>query len=332
MTNPTRFFAIPVGASLAILALVFLFGGTGAFITVALLSILEVTLSFDNAVVNAKVLKEMTLKWRARFLTWGMLIAVVGVRLILPVLIVSGTVLLSPLTVTKLALFNPSRYATLLLGVHFAISAFGACFLLLVALHYFLDDGKEVHWIRIIEHRLARLGNSGSLEIVITLAALFLASFFVPVELRAGAVLAGLVGVILFVAMRFLMSSLSINPDSHAAGRQFGLFVYLNILDAAFSLDGVVGAFALSTSIPLIVLGLGIGAYFVRSITLYLVHHRTLESLRYLEHGAHWAIFGLAASMFANLIIAIPGFITGSIGLVFVMAAYFSSVRFLKKA
>ncbi|MEK9177041.1 MAG: DUF475 domain-containing protein, partial [Patescibacteria group bacterium] len=101
---------------------------------------------------------------------------------------------------------------------------------------------------------------------------------------------------------------------------------------SAFSLDGVVGAFALTSAIPVIAVGLGIGAYFVRSLTIYMVRERTLETLRYLEHGAHWAIFGLAGSMFANLIVEVPELVTGGIGFVFLVAAYYSSLRFRNPA
>ena len=108
------------------------------------------------------------------------------------------------------------------------------------------------------------------------------------------------------------------------------LFVYLNILDAAFSLDSVVGAFALSTQIAVITVGLGIGAYFVRSLTIYMVHHKTLHSLVYIENGAHWAILGLAGAMFAGLFFDVPEPITGFIGLLFVGFAYWSSVRIVQ--
>ena len=135
-----------------------------------------------------------------------------------------------------------------------------------------------------------------------------------------------MIGIVLFIAMEGIthMFSSTVKKDTVAVAG-LSLFIYLNVLDSAFSLDSVVGAFALTGLIPVIVVGLGIGAYFVRSITLFLVEKDTLGSLRYLEHGAHWAIFGLAASMFVSLLIKVPEVVTGSIGLVFVLAAYYSS-------
>ncbi|HUQ30397.1 MAG TPA: DUF475 domain-containing protein, partial [Candidatus Paceibacterota bacterium] len=80
-------------------------------------------------------------------------------------------------------------------------------------------------------------------------------------------------------------------------------------------------------SLIIIAVGLGIGAYFVRALTVYFVERNTLTTLQYLEHGAHWAIFGLAASMYASLFLEVPELITGTIGLAFVTAAYYSSLR-----
>jgi hypothetical protein len=101
----------------------------------------------------------------------------------------------------------------------------------------------------------------------------------------------------------------------------------LNLLDAAFSLDSVIGAFALTTNVIIITVGLGIGAYFVRSLTVFLVHQGTLDSLIYIEHGAHWAILGLALAMLAGLFMHVPEPITAFVGFVFLSLAYMSSRR-----
>ena len=109
------------------------------------------------------------------------------------------------------------------------------------------------------------------------------------------------------------------------------LFVYLNVLDAAFSLDGVVGAFAITSSLPIIIAGLGIGAIFVRAFTVALVRAKTLDTLIYLEHGAHWAIFGLALAMLTTIFVHVPEAVTGLIGLVFIVLAYISSRREMRR-
>lgn len=326
-----KFFSVPIAVSVVILGAIWYFLGFAAFVTGVLLMILEVTLSFDNAVVNARVLARMDEKWRNRFLTWGILIAVFGTRLVLPILIVSASILMSPWAVLQLAAFNPDQYAYLLKGARYSIYAFGAAFLLMVSLKYFLNDAKDVHWLQVVERHLAKWGRIEAIEIGLALSLIATISFFVPAAAQATVLISGLFGVILFILMQGITSAFSVEVESSTVVKSgLALFLYLEVLDAAFSLDSVIGAFALTTSLPIIIAGLGIGAWFVRSITIYLVRRKTLDTLAYLEHGAHWAIFGLALSMFVGLIYHVPELITGTVGLAFILAAYWSSVRFRK--
>ncbi len=327
MSSTLLFFAPSLGISAVALGAVFFLGGIEALFIALLLSILEVTLSFDNAVVNARVLTRMTAVWQRRFLTWGILIAVFGTRILFPILIVSATVLTSPFIIAQLAFFEPLTYAHLLEDARYAIDSFGAAFLLMVALKYFMDASKERHWLRVIERTLSRWGRIESVELAIALTALVAISFAVPEEAMATVLVGGVIGVVLFLLSQGVASVFSLST-SQTASTGLALFVYLEILDSAFSLDSVIGAFALSSSIPVIAAGLGIGAFFVRSLTIFFVRHRTLESLVYLEHGAHWAILGLATSMLASLLFEIPELITGGIGLAFLVAAYYSSIIF----
>lgn len=301
------------------------FGGLSALLLVAILSILEVTLSFDNAVVNAKVLERMPPLWQQRFLTWGILLAVFGTRFLLPIIIVSVAIWTSPILITKLAFTNPAEYGHLLETVHGSITAFGGIFLLMVSLKYFFDKAKNIHWIERVERRLAAWGHIEAIEIALALALLIGISFITAYD-QVDVLLAGIIGLLLFITMEGIAGSLSLEPTGVAAGGAT-LFIYLNVLDSAFSLDGVVGAFALSTNLLIIVTGLGIGAYFVRSLTVYFVHQKTLTELVYLEHGAHWAILGLAIAMLANLVVHVPEVVTGLVGLCFVALAYLSSQK-----
>lgn len=324
-----RIFIAPVVVSLLALGAVYAWGGVAAFFLAALLSILEITLSFDNAVVNAKVLAQMSEKWQRRFLTWGILIAVFGTRLVLPVIIVGLAAWISPWAAAQLAFFDPVGYAHVLEGASHAISAFGGIFLLMVSLRYFFDTGKHVHWIAWIERHLVRWGRVEAIELAIALATLLALSYLA--DNQAQVLAAGSIGLLTFVVMQGVTSTLDIKAGQAAGAGGAVLFVYLNILDSAFSLDGVVGAFALTTAIPIIFVGLGIGAYFVRSITVYLVQRKTLDALVYLEHGAHWAILGLGLSMLVGIVWHVPEAVTGLIGLVFVTLAYFSSRRALRR-
>jgi len=103
-------------------------------------------------------------------------------------------------------------------------------------------------------------------------------------------------------------------------------FLYLEVLDASFSFDGVIGAFAISRNVLVIAAGLGIGALFVRSLTIHLVRQGTLAQYRFLEHGAHWAIGALAICLLVELDHPLPEAVTGLLGLGFILAAYASSV------
>ncbi len=319
-------FFLPVVISILACGVVWHYSGFNAFLLVVILSILEVTLSFDNAVVNAKVLERMSPKWQKRFLTWGIAIAVFGTRFVLPILIVSVATWASPWFITQLAFTDAAAYGHLLEGVHGSITAFGGVFLMMVSLKYFFNKAKDIHWIESIERHLVKWGRIEAIEIALALTLITTLSFMTHFD-QASVLVAGVVGLVLFVIMEGIAGSLSLESSTGVAKSGLALFIYLNVLDSAFSLDGVVGAFALTTNLLIIVVGLGIGAYFVRSLTVYFVRQKTLTELVYLEHGAHWAILGLAVAMLANLVVHVPEVVTGLIGLIFVAFSYRSSLR-----
>lgn len=323
-----KLFLVPTVISLVALGAVFWWGGVGALLLATALAVLEITLSFDNAVVNAKVLSEMSEVWQKRFLTWGILLSVFGTRLVLPVLIVSVVAFVSPVTITVLALQNPEEYTRLLTTAEAAIKSFGGAFLLMVSLKYFFNVAKDVHWFAPLERHLVKWGRVEAVEIALALLVLLVVSFFSH-DPAATVLRAGMIGIILFTVTEGVAHGLGVEAKG-AVRTGTMLFVYLNLLDSAFSLDGVIGAFALTTSLPIIVVGLGIGAYFVRALTIHLVRAKTLEALRYLEHGAHWAIFGLALSMFVGLVVKVPEIVIATIGLGFIALAYISSRRALR--
>lgn len=327
LRDVTIYFARPLLISAGVL--VFMLAGFGphAFLTTGLLALLETSLSFDNAIVNARVLENMPLLWRKRFLTWGIAFAVVGTRLILPILVVSIVAGISPILVAHTALWDAVGYAKLLATTHHTINAFGTAFLAMVALNYFFDEEKQVHWIDRLERQIAHWGNIARIEILLVLILLVIAAL-----LSGGngttIMVAGVVGIILHIVMDTLVKGMS-HSAAHLTKSGIVGFVYLNVLDSAFSLDGVIGAFALTTDVIVIAIGLGIGAYFVRTMTVYIVENRTLSTLRYLEHGAHWAILGLALCMATSLIVPVPEYVTACVGFAFIAASYRSSRRFV---
>ena len=324
-----RFFAFPLILWIVSLVALFAWGGWAALGIAIVLTILEVTLSFDNAVVNARVLERMNETWQRRFMTWGILIAVFGTRFVLPILIVAIATTTGPYEVAKLALGEPEAYGELLHGVHELIASFGGMFLLMVALKYFFDSAKETHWIAVIERTLARFGKIEAIEIGIALTTLAVVAWLAKGHAE-GILFSGIIGILLFVAMQGVSKSFERAAKGVVAATgagSFALFMYLEVLDSAFSLDGVIGAFAITTDLPIIAAGLGIGALFVRSLTIYMVRERTLDTLIYLEHGAHWAILGLAGAMLSSIFLPVPETVTGFIGIAFVIAAYWSSLR-----
>ena len=315
-------------------------GVASALFIVAVLGVLEVSLSFDNAVVNATVLAEMDAVWRRRFLTWGIAIAVFGMRIVFPVVIVAVVGDLGPVEAVQLALTDPGKYAEILTSAHVSVSAFGGAFLALVGLKHFVDTDKEVHWIGIVERPLARLGRVEAVQIGLVLALLYGVSTRLQGGEQIEFLVAGIFGLLTYIAVDGLGAVLGDGAGVSAHGDGAGAaatgavarsglaaFLYLEVLDASFSFDGVIGAFALTTNLVIIAIGLGIGAMFVRSLTILLVDKGTLTEYRYLEHGAFYAILALGVIMFLQAFVHIPEVITGLLGAGFIALSLVSSVK-----
>ncbi|MEZ5779915.1 MAG: DUF475 domain-containing protein [Paracoccaceae bacterium] len=296
----------------------------------AVLAVLEISLSFDNAIVNANKLKDMTPVWQRRFLTWGILIAVFGMRVLFPLLIVVIAARIGPWQAVHLAATRPDEYAQIIGGAHLSIAAYGGTFLMMVALNYFIDEGKEVDWIRTLECQLRRCASVRGLEIALVLLVVLLFSAVMPTDDRARFLFAAIGGLLTFLAVEVLGHVLDHRREAVDAAARGGLgaFLYLEVLDASFSFDGVIGAFALTHNLFLIAIGLGIGAMYVRSMTIMLVERQTLSQFRYLEHGAFYSILVLSVIMFAQTLIHVPELVTGALGSAFIGIALVSSILY----
>lgn len=315
-------------------------GGTGlACVFIAsVLAILEISLSFDNAVVNAMKLEGMSEKWRQRFITWGILIAVFGMRFVFPLAVVAIFAKLNILTVLNMALSDVSQYAHYLELTHAPIVAFGGAFLLMLFMDYFTNKEKDVHWISIIENKFQLLHKIKGICTITTLIVLGGLMFKLSPEIRQSVLISGISGILIYLGIDGLAEWLEKRQEERAkncvdAVKCSGLvgFLYLELIDASFSLDGVLGAFALSKDIIIITIGLFIGAMFVRSLTIMLVEKKSLNEFRYLEHGAHWAIGVLAILMFISTFYEVPEVITGLLGFVIIAAAFISSIVYNKR-
>lgn len=325
-------------------------GGVGtmmsALFVTLILAVMEVSLSFDNAVVNASVLKTWDKFWKMIFLTVGMLIAVFGMRLVFPIVIVAVTADMGMMDVINMALNNPKEYSAKLIEHHAEIAAFGGMFLLLVFLNFIFDE-KEVMWFEWLERKLARFGKVDAMSVFVALALLMMVLFWVDPARKAAVLTAGVFGILIYLATNVLSSILEGADDDDestpdviegkevagaiAKGGIAG-FLYLEVLDASFSFDGVIGAFAITNDVIIIMLGLAIGAMFVRSMTIFLVEKGTLDEFVYLEHGAHYAIGALAVIMLlATVHIEVPEIVTGLIGIAFIVWAVINSISYRKR-
>ncbi|MBX9835216.1 MAG: DUF475 domain-containing protein [Burkholderiaceae bacterium] len=298
---------------------------------VTVLAVLEVSLSFDNAVVNASVLKDMSEFWRQAFLTIGILVAVFGMRLVFPIVIVSFSGGIGAVETMQMALNKPDQYSQVLTDAYPVISAFGGMFLLLVFLNFLFDINKETHWLGAFEERLTKLAKFSEISVFIALCAIFSTRWWVPEAEQSRVFVAGVMGVLLYLAVDAVGALFENEEEGDAAVKTiqrsgFASFLYLEVLDASFSFDGVIGAFAITKDVVIIMLGLAIGAMFVRSMTVYLVHRGTLSEYIYLEHGAHYAIGALAAIMLLGTRVHVPEVVTGLIGVAFIGAAVWSSL------
>ncbi|MCW7983794.1 DUF475 domain-containing protein [Streptomyces sp. WAC01526] len=344
--------------ALGLVAAVF-YGGWTGFGIVAILSILEISVSFDNAVVNAGILKKMNAFWQKTFLTIGVLIAVFGMRLVFPVVIVAISAQIGPIEAVQLALDDKDKYQQLVTDAHPSIAAFGGTFLLMIFLDFIFED-RDIKWLGWLERPLAKLGKVDMLSVCIALIVLLVSAMTfatnahqhggIHVDKTETVLIAGIAGLITYLIVGGLSgffenrleeeeereheaeeeakkSGKNVPAVVMAGKAAFFLFLYLEVLDASFSFDGVIGAFAITNDIVLMVLGLGIGAMYVRSLTVYLVRQGTLDDYVYLEHGAHYAIGALAVILLVTIQYEIHEVITGLVGIVLIAWSFFSSVR-----
>ncbi len=307
--------------------------GWEGLLTALILGILETSLSFDNAVVNARILQKMNHFWRQMFLTLGIVIAVFGMRIVFPILIVWAVSSQGFWEVFSMTWTMPEKFQQILLDQHILIDGFGGTFLSLVFFKFFLNEQKKIHWLGGLEKFLSRLGRLPAFEIALTVLAILGLSSALPVSAQTPFIQSSLWGLVVFLLVEGLGKVLHSETGltrTMAAG--IAAFLYLETLDASFSFDGVIGAFAITDNLFLIALGLGIGAFFVRSLTIKMVDTGSLEELVYLEHGAFWAIGALAVILYLGAEgVNVPEILSGSVGMIFIALSFISSLAHKRK-
>lgn len=338
-----RFFYFSFFITFVGLVLAFWLGGFAAAYICALLAVLEISLSFDNAVVNAKTLEEMDEKWRRRFIVWGIPVAVFGMRFAFPIIIVAMVAKLGIVETLMLAINDVDTYHKHLSANKGEIYIFGGAFLLMVALEFFFA-GRNVRWIRAIEANRVMLALAKAKNASVFIAVL-VGMIMLYLTKNSDYAMAYFAAILVHMALGLVNEFLgddekaditnfnNHNPNlqnqnfkSAATRSGFAGFLYLETLDASFSFDGVIGAFAMSENIFIIMIGLGIGAFFVRSLTLYMVHHGTLNEFKFLEHGANYAILALSVIMFINIFYEVSELITGTLSFGIILVAFLHSL------
>ena len=274
-----RTFGWSFGVTVIGLAAALWYGGPAGLAVAAILIVLEVSLSFDNAVVNARVLVRMSEWWQTIFLTVGILIAVFGMRLVFPLVVVGITADLSPARAWGLAMERgdpdvPGTYGFILNEAHPSIAAFGGMFLLMIFLEWLVED-REHFWLGMVERPLNRFGALNGVTVIAALSLLLVVGLAFEEHTEA-VLLAGIVGLLTYLVVKGFGELFNKGAEAglaeleghtrpgeavRATGRAaFFLFLYLEVLDASFSFDGVIGAFAITTDPVIIALGLGVGS------------------------------------------------------------------------
>jgi len=330
--TPLRIFAFSIASTIAILFGVLFGVGPGALLLTVILAVVELTFSFDNAIINAKVLAKLSKPWQTAFLSVGIIVAIFGMRIVFPVVIVMITAHLSWGTVVDLALHHSHEYAEHLDKAHASIAAFGGAFLLMLGLTFFMSDEKDIHWIRFIEKPISKFSHWLAAPAVVVVV--LLAITWLPANVHEhDTIVSGLLGAGTYILIQTLSHLFTrFQGDRALQAGQTGLtalssLIYLEVLDASFSFDGVIGAFAITSNVILIAAGLGIGALWVRSLTVYMVRKGVLGQYRFIEHGAHYTVLVLAALMLVSVLVEISDYIPGLLGIGIIGASIAASLR-----
>ena len=268
---------------------------------VAGLVVFEVVNSVDNAIVNASILKTMNLIWRRRFLITGILTSVFIVRFLLPFIIVWLSVPTITVTDLFLAFLGQSEIAATAIDLQKPlILMFGGVFLLYLYFHWlFLEKKEPLYLERFLKEKHGVW--------FFAFAAVSLVIIMYLARSNAIMMLAAAIGSATFFILYGLKETAEANERNMVAGAaglsDLSKFAYLEVLDATFSFDGVIGAFAFTINLLLILIGVGIGALVVRELTIRGIDR--IAKYKYLKNGA------LTSIGFLGLFMLIESFTKG---------------------
>jgi hypothetical protein len=255
------------------------------FIILIGLVLFEVISSLDNAVINADVLRTMSERARRWFLLWGILIAVFVVRGLLPTFIVWIAAPSLGFWGAFSASFSGDAHVLQLVEKAKPILLIGGgMYLVLLFLHWLFEETKEYAFFleRFVHRQAVWFYTFASLFLVV------IAWFAISNPLLIFAALVGSTAFFLTSGFKRSAEEQEKKLLSGSTASDISKLLYLEALDSTFSIDGVIGAFAFTVSVPLILLGNGIGAFVVRYVTIKGVH--TVKKFQYLKNGAMYAV------------------------------------------
>jgi uncharacterized protein len=293
------------------------------------LIVFEVVNSVDNAIVNASVLKTMSLVWRKRFLLIGIITSVFLVRFLLPLVIVWISVPTLSAPDLFLAFLGKSDVAAQAIELQKpVILMFGGVFLLFLYFHWLFLEKKEPLYI---ERFLKEKHGVWFFAFV----AIFLVVVMYLARSNPIVMLAAAIGSATFFIVYGLRQTAEESERNMVAGSSgisdLSKFVYLEILDTTFSFDGVIGAFAFTINLLLILIGIGIGAIVVRQLTIKGID--TIAKYKYLKNGALTSIGFLGLFMLIESFhVELPSWVPIVITLLLIGVAFYMSRRLLKSA
>ncbi|MFA6039523.1 MAG: DUF475 domain-containing protein [Candidatus Peribacteraceae bacterium] len=296
-------------------------------LTVAGLALFETISSVDNAIINAEVLTTMGKKARRWFLVWGILFAVFVIRGFLPWLIIwatnPGLGFLGSLTAT---FSNDPRVAESIEQSAPILLAGGGTFLVFLFFHWLFLEPK--HFGLGAEKFFVRQGVWFYAVVSVLLSALVWFAIRQNPLMAFGTVVGSTA---FFITHGFKENAAKAEEQMMKKGglSDISKILYLEVIDATFSIDGVLGAFAFTLSVPLILLGNGLGAVIVRQMTIGNIER--VKKYFYLKNGAMYSILFLGAIMLVDAFgMHIPSWVSPVITFGVIGFFYRKSVRELK--
>lgn len=262
-------------------------------LTIIGLCLFETITSVDNAIINAEVLQTMKPKARKWFLLWGMLIAVFLIRGILPWMIVWLTVPEIGFVGSLTAMFSSDpSVATAVSASAPLLLMGGGTFMIFLFLHWLFLEPK--HFGLHGEKFLASQGVWFFAIVSILLATIVWFALEQDPILAFGAVIGSTT---FFITHGFKENAEKVEKEMVKAGSMsdWSKIFYLEVIDATFSIDSVLGAFAFTLSVPLILIGNGLGAVMVRQLTIGNIDR--IKKYVYLKNGAMYSVFILGIIM-----------------------------------